>query len=135
MQELFKFFKNLVNTIEAKEETGLPGSSITAVERVLDVSTLDDGDKVQLNFASDRLNLNHKIAIETEFHKGFAEAYPGKTLFVNFKKIKKAETSATNLDMPAVSAQRKKSPFGLNIEKRAIPGLRLLSALRRVKVG
>lgn len=135
MQELFKFFKNLVNSIESKENTGLPGSSISAVERVLDVTAPDDDNKVRLNFASDRLNLNHKIAIETELHKGFAEAYPGKSLFVNFKKIKKPETSATNLDMPAVSAQRKKSPFGLNIEKRAIPGVKTVICVASGKGG
>ena len=48
MQELFKFFKNLVDSIESKENTGLPGSSISAVERVLDVTAPDDGNKVRI---------------------------------------------------------------------------------------
>ena len=105
MQEYFKYFKSLASQLDGDDSNGLSGQKTKASERVLDVVEVDE--KIQLNFASDGLNLNQKISIEKSIHQRFAESFEQIELHVNFKKVKQKPAAPANLDMPAASIKEK----------------------------
>lgn len=109
------------------------GNSIPAKDRVIGVEK-SSANAIILNFASDGLSLNTKIDIENKIHKAFHTDFPEQKLSVNFKRLIKP-ASNRNLDMPSSYAAQKKSAFGLNIERRAIPGVKSVIGVASGKGG
>ena len=118
--EIFQFFKNVVkSTPELERILNDTSFSKAAAERVLSVDNSGNSGQITLNFAADGLDLRKKIAAERVIHQKFFANYQQLKLHVNFKRVS-AKQHKTKIDMPASSARRKPSPFGLNIDKRKI---------------
>ncbi len=79
---------------------------------------------VLIHIASDELSLDHKIVIESKILKDLAKVGDiDSQITLNFRKTKQAAISGAQAVKPQPVVNRA-SPFGLKIDKRAIPGVR-----------
>lgn len=95
--------------------------------------------------ASDGMTLDQKIALEKELHTNFREYFQSVEfeLQVVFKRARKVAAKApgsnahatASLNDPSPFAAQKRSPFGLNIQKRAVPGVRSVVCVASGKGG
>ena len=135
-KQLYDFVKSQLKSLNGDEhkEMGIFGGKIKPAERVLGVEVISEG-RLRVNISSDEINLNNKIALETHLYSAVAKEFKDLSIIVNFTKIAKKANEGVNINMPSSFTQRKRSPFGLNIEKRAIPGVKSVICVASGKGG
>lgn len=111
---------NLTETSRLQSRAKDALATLGAADRVLGIELKSDGG-VRIDVGSDGLDLAKKSEIERLLRQALpAESASGLTVY--FKKTKAPETATATPAGPAPLANRK-SPFGLTIERRAIPGV------------
>lgn len=117
-----KIVSSLVESTLTKafaEMSGTPPNEPKPAQRIMDVEVAKQGHKLKI--ASDGLNLDQKIHIERQLYHNFSNAgIPLQS--VSFARTAAGSTGVTG-DRPQ-PAKPKVNAFGLNIEKKAIPGVR-----------
>jgi ATP-binding protein involved in chromosome partitioning len=98
--------------------------------RLLNLELLEDGNFKSL-IASDGLSLEHKILLERKLTSIWTSQKAGPTLQVYFKRVKDVKSSPVK---PSASAS-KPAPFGLKVQKRAIPGVKKVIVVASGKGG
>ena len=125
------FFKTAISVLAGKQEFGLAEDNLEqAKERILGTEMLEDH-SIRVSLASDGMNLDQKIHIERELSGIWLEAHPKQRLKLYFKRIK--GPSVSERKEPIRSP--KPSPFGLKVQKRAIPGVRQVIVVASGKGG
>lgn len=114
------------------DETGLGADQ--SADRLLEV--LEDQGKFLVQIASDGLNLNHKLALETHL-KAFLEKMLGEQseLCVIYFKRQQAAPAGAAGSYPKPPEGGVVGPFGIKQSKRAIPGVKRVIAIASGKGG
>ena len=111
------------------DESGLSGFEHVAIRsRVMGVSRGSNGQPL-VKVDSTGLNLDHKLFVERAVLRHLdAHEFPDALIY--FQKASNASASAT-----APAPVKRKNPFGLNIEPRAIPGVKSIVVVASCKGG
>jgi len=112
-----EFIKNVIQYLSGKIEFGLGSDSETSAQnRILNTDFLPDG-SMSVQVASDGMTLDQKINLERELSSVWHQAHPHQKLHVYFKRLEKNNTQEKRLP----GSVNKPAPFGLKVQKRAIP--------------
>jgi ATP-binding protein involved in chromosome partitioning len=120
-------------TLREQKEAGLSGESVEAtLARILGVEARGDG-SWHIQIASDGLNLAAKATIERGLKAVLGK--DGAQASVHFKRLQPLSPSQQpQAPLPTAPAQRS-APFGLSIDRRAIPGVTTILAVASGKGG
>lgn len=126
-----EILKSSLSALAGNKELGLGDDDDTSAGlRLLQLEPLEDQSFKTL-IASDGLNLEQKILLERQLTQAWSLLRPESTLQIYFKRIKDTNRAQTK-PSPAVS---KPAPFGLKVQKRAIPQVKQVIVVASGKGG
>lgn len=126
-----EILRTALSSLAGHQELGFAGDDRTSAElRLLNLELLEDGSFKSL-IGSDGLDLQQKISLERRLTSIWSLKKPGVGLQVYFKRVKDSGRPAVK---PS-SSPSKPAPFGLKVQKRAIPGVKKVIVVASGKGG